>query len=1233
MKKKVALLLVLVMILSALPMNVFGNAVWTFPGATVDGGFEDRHQTREFTVRLPLSSFWTQLSQQQAVANPNFLRTVMTLQYAGIDLDGTRGGLGTTLANLLANGHTIVPSLINTTGNVTLADGTTTRRAIEGLSVTLTGVADGHAGSTIFRQGVFEIQHHPVHNEGRQALAYTGVTGYIEFTIPLRSYWGDWQRSTLTLSGQTGHGETHVHRLIDRWNLVWSVPGCINVTVSGARGFNSALHLNPIRVSETHFGRIDAVGDVITLVLDAPAFYTFSFGNNRGPNNDGVDPNSTRFPVNDLLPAGTTAITPGRPGTLYPMWVRATGSLQGATIQRVRSMRAPGVAGRHRLEIDVTVANIPGLRPLTGAFYIDNLWLTPDYNAPTTGNVYVDARVGYRTVGTPGHGGQTGVPGQWVYETVQLPTFNTNIANPAADANVLAAAASFGIVPIAPATTLTAAQLVELRWHAFSAGVVVTAIQGAVNNSIWARNTAGANTEWVELTPALWNASWADGTATGAVHSQNLYDGSVEFGTTTLVTLPPVAPYPIVQRRMWTLSETLRPDAPTNRNREDWFFDNGEWAPVDHQYAVRRWKATGDAFQFSPILGAATRRVWWHGQPHVDAVNPVAPGINFISLCDNRNYVTLHVGTRGAAGLQAGVYNIPYMRTGHLGLFRAPACFFEVGNTCLFPAAFNNGIANPTSGNHNLHIDYPMTRNVPWNRDNGGVPHFTGVATGSLIIEETIAGAFATGFGSPIHFDFLDADGNPHPGIQILGVQARAGNNYIARYRTWYNNGFRGFHSGTAGFANNYERQNWMTFAGWLGALDQRLPVVPGVGRLSAERATIYLPTQSITDRAPGALEIRFFLSLEAGFEWKYGRNVDVTISGSGVYHLAAADRVQTIGYAIDPIAANFTAVEIEGGTLYNVANQALENVVVEVVNPNAFQIGHELWVYISEDSGPSPSSSLSFAGTPVLTVANSSMRFSHGQRDGDRFVFTVVQAPTRNEEPTLTLSGLRVSGIAYPEVDYSIVVSGTGIANNDMAVFMHAWSGQGAPAQLRSLSRGVFSTLPYYATALTNAGEGRWEGAPTGDTPTNQPPQNLEFRLQEGVPFGGVAEPLIWHIVGPNRVGMVSMRAFAVMIGSDPEEEIVWDSATRVAEVRGRHHNGHQVGIAVQMGNTNATVVQGTGSPQTVDIATAVNFLSGPAGTVEPLNVNNHVYLPLRFMAETFGFTVERQGNIVIFR
>ena len=1123
------------MVLSMLPMNVFAlpvpGAAQPFPGASIGGEFTERNQTVNFTVTLPLASFMTQMSNTSAAFHgENRMRTQINLYRA----------------HLVGAGPLAV-AFSNDAGFTHGAGAGTNVSVTEGITATL------HALESNNRRATLELVWNPALLAGLNAQNTRGWSGNIQITLPMRSedHATYWANATASIGGAQVTDGAGI--IIDRWRLWGGVqPGNVSISLpDGARGFSSSLLLNPIRVREYRVGTIVPGADgLVWLQLQAPSFYTWSFGHDSNVTVTG------------------NQIIPGRPGTTYPISVSRGGSINNATVSRVHSVRGDLTDNQHVIMIGVNVTR-DAMSLSNGYFHINNLWLTPDYNAPMSGNVYVEARL-RRDIFTPG--GVGGGVATWqtgLFRLDDLVDLRTNgvtqwVLN--STGHILVQSGANWQHPLTGANVPTGDRTLVLDPRTPNTGEVV-------------RNSAAPAADWVEYVAAT-----------------QMFGSYYRF-----------------------VDEVNFPEEFVNINWSDdelTLAFNARWGTTYADWATA---LVGTAEPFDPIQRMLPPPVRVNTSTVVQvAGNPGPPeigtgtflgfgqGVNIGNAGYNQR---LHVGIRGDATLSASVYNMQNMRTGHLGSFRALNA--------------NNGARATIDG----------VTNVPWNRDNSGFAHFTGVATASLIIEEDVPGAFSVGFGTPIHFEFLDDNGNPHPGIRVLGVQARAGNNYIDRYR----GDFRGFHVGTTGWSNDYERQNWMTFAGWMHALDNRLPVVPGVGRVSDTVATVYLPSQTITDvRGPGALEIRFFLSLEAGYEWKYGSDVNVTISGAGVANLPASARTQTIGRAVDPIQTNITnsafpVVEVETGRLYNIiGRQAIDDVIVDVINPGAFQVGDELWIYVTSDV-LARSFDLNLSGIPTLNVEGSALRFSPGHlvnpqvglTGREAVGFTVTRAANANEEPLITLSNLSVEGQAFPGVEYQLVLSGPSIAMNDQEVF-NAHHGNAQGTQLRHMNRGVFTSLPYNGTiVMTEQGE---SGPLPGPGPG--PQETREFFLTEGVPFAGVEEPLYWHIVGRNRVGMVSLRAFAYLVGGE-DADFDWDSATRVGSVSSLNRHGEPVAISVTEGNPRANIRTGAGD-QSVDMADYVRGLSGPTGSVYPINRGGRLYLPLRFVAELFGYRVERTGNVV---
>jgi len=671
------------------------------------------------------------------------------------------------------------------------------------------------------------------------------------------------------------------------------------------------------------------------------------------------------------------------------------------------------------------------------------------------------------------------------------------------------------------------------------------------------------------------------------------------------------------------------------------------------------------------VLGLVSGNQWvWEGNTWVYRYVTNATTLNrfrtpanlpFLAgvLQNGQRATGLHVGNRGGATLQVEVVDGPNdVRTGHLGTFRASNFVHDAGT---------NG-RPPESGSG------AATTIWRWNRDNEGAPYFEGVMTSTLIIEETNPGGFTTGFGAPINFQFLDSEGKTHPGIRILGMEARAGsfrgygwtrgamNNFWGGQQALLSPGtLPGAITGDPGNVDAWTtaNQNWMNFRGWVSALDNRLPSVSGVGNISDTEATVYLPTQQIYDVAsvanqgPGLLEVRFYLSVEAGYEWKYGSPIDVTISGSGVANLTAdsdGKHTVTIANARDPIGVTLVngSTPVESGEVYNLHGaKPVSDVIIDVVDNNAFNVGDELWMYVGTDT-VGRNFDINLVNVPTVTVNEASgLRLDGGRlmnpttggnvgRAG--IAFTVTRQPYGGAAPApeITISNINVEGSAYPGVEYQLIFSGTGIANNDQEVFhatrtRNVFGNVAEAAVIGNMNRGIFTSLPYNETVLENVFGGLLDLVP-GLTDTNPSPGlSNEFRMWAGMgQIAGVDEPFRWvPLAGTDlRVGFVSARAFAFFVNGSPDTGVDWNAATNTATISGKDVYGNNVNVVMTVGSN---IAQVNGTP--VDIATYANQ-SGPAGSIQVVPTpDGRIFLPLRFLANAFGRTVQAEGEVVVFR
>jgi len=137
-------------------------------------------------------------------------------------------------------------------------------------------------------------------------------------------------------------------------------------------------------------------------------------------------------------------------------------------------------------------------------------------------------------------------------------------------------------------------------------------------------------------------------------------------------------------------------------------------------------------------------------------------------------------------------------------------------------------------------------------------------------------------------------------------------------------------------------------------------------------------------------------------------------------------------------------------------------------------------------------------------------------------------------------------------------------------------------------------------------------------------------IRLYEGMAAtGGVEDPFrLYTLPNGYHVSMFSFRAFAYLADSYP----LWCDFTRTATLIAFDTDGNLVTIVVTEGSTTAEITR-LGVTQTIDIAYAIGFRSGPYGSIHPLFLDERIFLPLRFFAEMLGFEVHWYDGIVILR
>lgn len=163
------------------------------------------------------------------------------------------------------------------------------------------------------------------------------------------------------------------------------------------------------------------------------------------------------------------------------------------------------------------------------------------------------------------------------------------------------------------------------------------------------------------------------------------------------------------------------------------------------------------------------------------------------------------------------------------------------------------------------------------------------------------------------------------------------------------------------------------------------------------------------------------------------------------------------------------------------------------------------------------------------------------------------------------------------------------------------------------------------------------WRGVPAfprGSAPPvvggNQPPggqqppaSSRSFPVRTSDTFPGVTGPPIFFRDG---VGYVSIRAFAILIESDPNTQILFNEPiSGWATIIGRHTDGREVMMAVTSNDERVSVmINGVHHAET-DLAAWAGPLTGRArGQLSTINEGGNIFLPFRAVANIFGYDIE---------
>jgi len=133
----------------------------------------------------------------------------------------------------------------------------------------------------------------------------------------------------------------------------------------------------------------------------------------------------------------------------------------------------------------------------------------------------------------------------------------------------------------------------------------------------------------------------------------------------------------------------------------------------------------------------------------------------------------------------------------------------------------------------------------------------------------------------------------------------------------------------------------------------------------------------------------------------------------------------------------------------------------------------------------------------------------------------------------------------------------------------------------------------------------------------------------------GVTGEPFLFHRIAGRNVGLISIRAIIYVIGSDPDYDLLRNEPVPGwVTIRGHNAAGEEVTLATSSGDTSIIVtVNGERHPVT-DIAEWAGEETGvPAGELPAYTIDRNLFLPLRVVANVFGYDMEViSGSEVIF-
>jgi hypothetical protein len=307
----------------------------------------------------------------------------------------------------------------------------------------------------------------------------------------------------------------------------------------------------------------------------------------------------------------------------------------------------------------------------------------------------------------------------------------------------------------------------------------------------------------------------------------------------------------------------------------------------------------------------------------------------------------------------------------------------------------------------------------------------------------------------------------------------------------------------------------------------------------------------------------------------------------------------------------------------YNANVYPIDNVIINETNVHDLKKGDELWLYVignrpfDVDFDCDRIADVNTEESGLKLRAGKDIRHRFGVNWCNGIAFEIEAESYKPDAPgVIEITGCKISGAVYPDVEYNVVVSGNAVARNDQYVFEDEWDS--SYDVVKRNQWWLFDVAPYpqLAMQLTENEFDTIQQAPPAeiDIPSVYKPTAKSRAYNEYTPASdetaGV-KPFILREVAPGyKLGLISMRTFAKFIEGDEPD---WNAETSTATITGFDVNGNALEVKLVTGDTKGTI-----NGVSWDIAEFSG--SAPSGTCTALNENGIIYLPLRFLCNAAG-------------